>query len=427
MQSGMRQRKSYIDTMIGTGKLKLLFLLLFFFFQRIASAQFPTERIQELEQQLDAITSPVSSSGITISAKVLHADFNKTLYEYQPEIKVIPASITKLVTTACAYTKLGQSYNFQTVIYTDDNNINDGIVNGNLYIKGYGDPDLSSSDIMSLAEHIVTLNIRQVTGNIVADETYFDDQYYGLAGFYSGDTGPSYWPYVNALTLNKNEGYSNPALTAANLLGVDLVGLNVEVLGVTIAGKTPAGAMEVTKFSRPIYNVLSYMAKESDNQSAITVFKLLGAKLKSNPGSLTNGQEVIESFLTDLGVDRYSYEILEGSGLTRYNKVTADMYIKLLKFMYDDRFLFDYFLNSLSIAGKDGTLKNRMIGTQAEGNIYAKTGTLNGVSALSGYAIDKDNEIVIFYIVMNGFGSQTNRMRDVQDGFCITLAGFSRK
>ena len=251
---------------------------------------------------------------------------------------------------------------------------------------------------------MVKMNIRQITGNIVADETYFDTQYYGLAGYYSGDTGPSYWPYVNALTLNKNEGYSNPALTAANLLGVDLVGLNVEVLGVTIAGKTPTGAMEITKFSRPIFNVISNMMKESDNHSAITVFKLLGAKLKSNPGSLKNGQEVIESFLTDLGIDRYSYEILEGSGLTRYNQVTADLYIRVLKYMYDDRFLFDYFLNSLSVAGKDGTLKHRMIGTQAEGNVYAKTGTLNGVSALSGYLIDTDNEIVIFYIVMNGFG-----------------------
>ena len=413
--------------MFSTFKIKFHYLFLLFFLQRAAFSQISAERIQQLEHQLDTITSSVVSSGITLSAKVIHADFNKTLYEYKPEIKVIPASITKLITSACAYTKLGQSYNFQTVIYTDDNNINDGVVNGNLYLKGYGDPDLNSSDILSLSLQIAKMNIRQITGNIVADETYFDTQYYGLAGYYSGDTGPSYWPYVNALTLDKNQGYTNPALSAANLLAADLMSSNIEVLGVTIAGKTPQGAMEVTKFSRPIYNVLSNMAKESDNQSAITVFKLLGAKMKSNLGSLKNGQEVIESFLTDLGVDRYSYEILEGSGLTRYNQVNADLYIKLLKYMYDDRFLFDYFLNSLSVAGKDGTLKNRMIGTQAEGNVYAKTGTLNGVSALSGYVIDKDSEIIIFYIVMNGFGSQTNWMRDIQDSFCITLAGFSRK
>jgi D-alanyl-D-alanine carboxypeptidase len=94
--------------------------------------------------------------------------------------------------------------------------------------------------------------------------------------------------------------------------------------------------------------------------------------------------------------------------------------------MYDDRFLFDYFMNALSIAGKDGTLKNRMVGTQAEGNVFAKTGTLNGVSALSGYCIDKDNEVLIFFIVMNGFGGNANNMRSIQDDFAVTLAGFSK-
>jgi len=101
--------------------------------------------------------------------------------------------------------------------------------------------------------------------------------------------------------------------------------------------------------------------------------------------------------------------------------------MKLLKYMYDDRFLFDYFFNSLSVAGLDGTLKKRMIGTQGEGNIHAKTGTLNSVSSLCGYAVDNDSEILIFYIVMNGFGGKTTQMKNVQDNFAITLAEFSRK
>jgi D-alanyl-D-alanine carboxypeptidase/D-alanyl-D-alanine-endopeptidase (penicillin-binding protein 4) len=95
--------------------------------------------------------------------------------------------------------------------------------------------------------------------------------------------------------------------------------------------------------------------------------------------------------------------------------------------MYDDRFLFDYFLNSLSIAGKDGTLRNRMTGTSAEGNVYGKTGTLNGVSSLTGYVIDKDSEVIMFYIVMNGFGGNSKKMRDIQDEICILLAEFFRK
>ena len=203
--------------------------------------------------------------------------------------------------------------------------------------------------------------------------------------------------------------------------------MGVSVQGTSILGTTPNGAKEVAQISHSIYDILTYMNKESDNHSAITIFKLRAAKFKSNPGTLEEGQEVISSYLTEIGVDRYSYEILEGSGLTRYNKVNAELYMKLLKNMYDDRFAFDYFLNSLSISGKDGTLKNRLIGTEAEGNIYAKTGTLNGVSALCGYAINKDNEILMFYIVMNGFGGNANEMRAAQDDICITLTGFSRK
>jgi D-alanyl-D-alanine carboxypeptidase/D-alanyl-D-alanine-endopeptidase (penicillin-binding protein 4) len=294
-------------------------------------------------------------------------------------------------------------------------------------LKGFGDPDLNSSDIQYLSDVLTKRNIKEITGNIVADESYFDNEYYSLAGYYSGDTGPSYWPYVNALPLNKNEGYSNPAVSAGELLSSDLTSAGVTFTGTVISGTTPKAAKEIGRITHSIFDVISHMNKESDNHSAITIFKLLGAKMKSNPGSLKGGQEVIESFLSEIGIDRYSYEILEGSGLTRYNKVNADMYIKLLKYMYDDRFLFDYYFNSLSIAGKDGTLKKRMIGTEAEGNVHAKTGTLNNVSSLSGYIVDEDNEIILFFIVMNGFGGDFNFVKTVQDSFCISLAQFSRK
>jgi D-alanyl-D-alanine carboxypeptidase/D-alanyl-D-alanine-endopeptidase (penicillin-binding protein 4) len=405
-----------------------IFLCLFSLLLHSSSfGQFSSTKVEELQQRLDSIIAPVRDGGITVSAKVIHADYDKTLYEYKPETPMIPASITKLITSACALVKLGRSYNFLTLVYTDDNNLGDGVINGNIYIKGFGDPDLYSSDIDYLASTIIKSNIKEITGNIVADESYFDTEYYGLSGYYKGDTGPSYWPYITALTLNKNEGATNPAIEAATTLSADLQAAGITVTGSVISGKTPSGSKELARMSHSIFDVISNMNKVSDNLSAITIFKLLGAKIKSTPGSLDGGQDVISSFLTEIGVNRYSYEILEGSGLTRYNKVNADLYITLLKYMYDDRFLFDYYFNSLSIAGVDGTLKKRMIGTQGEGNIHAKTGSLNGVSSLCGYAVDKDNEILIFFIVMNGFGGSNLGMHNVQDDFAVTLADFSRK
>lgn len=403
-------------------KAALIFAVLFIY-QYTFAQKIPQANIDELSAKLDSICLPLKSAGIKVSCKVMHADFSKVLYELDPEIPMIPASITKLITGAAAFSKLGANYTIPTKVYTDDNDIKDGIINGNLYIKGYGDPDLNSGDIQTLADEITKKGIKQITGNIVADESYFDNVYKTLSGVYNSDTGPSYWPYVTALCLDKTYG----AMSVGNLLSSNLSYAGVTVDGAVIAGSTPSGVKEVAQISHSIYDVLAYMLKESDNHSAITIFKLLGAKYKNTPASLEDGQDVIISFLNEIGVDRYSYEILEGSGLTRYNKVNAELYMKLLKHMYDDRFLFDYFMNALTIAGKDGTLRKRMIGTEAEGNVYAKTGTLNSVSALSGYVINKDSEILIFYCVMNGFGGNALDMRAAQDDVCITLAGFSRK
>jgi D-alanyl-D-alanine carboxypeptidase/D-alanyl-D-alanine-endopeptidase (penicillin-binding protein 4) len=404
-------------------KAALIFSLLFIYQFSLSQVKISGQRVDELKGRLDSICLPLKSAGVKVSCKVMHADYNRVLYECDPEMEMIPASITKAIIAAASYQKLGANYNIPTIVYTDDNDFKDGIVNGNLYLKGFGDPDLNSGDIQTLAQEIVKRGIKEVTGNIVADESYFDNNYKSLSGVYSGDTGPSYWPYISALCLDKSTG----ALSAGEMLSYSLSAAGVTLSGGVIGGTTPKRVKEVAQISHSIYDVLSYMLKESDNHSAITMFKLLGAKFHSTPATLEDGQAVIIQFLSELGVDRYSYEILEGSGLTRYNRVNGELYMKLLKFMYDDRFLFDYYMNSLSVAGKDGTLRKRMIGTPAEGNVYAKTGTLNSVSALSGYVINRDNEILIFYIVMNGFGGNATEMRYAQDDVCIALSEFSRE
>ncbi len=404
-----------------------IFLLFLLFNSLCFGQKFSETKVNELQQNLDSLLFPVLFDGIKVSCMVMHADYSQVIYEFKPEEMMIPASITKLVTAGCAYYKLGANYNIPTIVYTDDKDIKDGIINGNLYLKGYGDPDLNSGDISYLARNLVEKGIKEITGNIIADETYFDTDYYTLSGNYGGDTGPSYWPYISALSLDKNTGRYDPATSAASLLSVELSAGGVTVQGTVISGSTPKGAKEISQVSHSIYDVISYMCKESDNHSALTMFKLLGAKYKDIPGSIEGGKYVIGQFLSEIGVNRNAYEILEGSGLTRYNRVSAEMYMRLLKYFYDDRFIFDYFMNSLTVAGKDGTLKKRMIGTNAEGNVFAKTGTLNGVSALSGYVIDADSEVLIFYIVMNGFKGNASAMRDVQDLVCMTLADFNRK
>ncbi|CAF4668597.1 unnamed protein product, partial [Rotaria sp. Silwood1] len=292
---------------------------------------------------------------------------------------------------------------------------------------GFGDPDLNSSDIRYLAKNILSKNITSITGNIIYDESFLDDTYYGLANYYSNDTKKQYWPYVNGLALDKNSGGYNPASSAASLLQTELQAGSVQLGGIIVAGITPTGAKQITDVSHSIFDVMTFMNKTSDNHSAITIFKVIGAKFKGAPGTLEKGQEAVNDFLVGMGSSRSSFEILEGSGLTRYNAVTSDLYIRMLKYMYDDEKIFDFFYRTLPIAGKDGTLSKRMIGTEAEGNVHAKTGTINSVSCLSGYAVTRDAELIIFYIAMNGFGGSSTGPRDKQDEICEAICQFSRK
>ena len=399
--------------------LKLSVLFLF-----VTSSVIAKDKIGDFQARIDSIISGVNYS---VSVQIVSAEKYDVLYQHDPQRKMIPASISKVVTAIAAMEYLGTGYKFSTIVYTDDIDITDGIINGNLYVKGYGDPDLNSSDIRFLAKNVLSKNIKEITGNIIYDESFLDDNYYSLANYYGNDTKKQYWPYVNGLSLDKNNGSYDPGSNVASLLQAELQGGNVKTDGIIVAGVTPESAKQVAEVSHSLFDVLSYMNKTSDNHSAITVFKVIGAKYKGAPGTLQKGNEAVNDLLTGMGNTRSSFEILEGSGLTRFNVVTSDLYVRMLKYMYDKEKDFDFFYRTLPIAGKDGTLSKRMIGTEAEGNVHAKTGTINSVSTLSGYAVSRDSELLIFYVAMNGFGGSSNGPRNMQDDICEAICQFSRK
>jgi len=388
----------------------------------IFSADREKDKLKNFQSAIDSIVNTINCD---VSIQIVSAMKYDVLYSYKPSTKMIPASITKVITSSTAINKLGVNYEFKTVVYTDDNNISDGVINGNLYIKGYGDPDFGYSDVLTLAKQVAGKNIKEITGNIIYDDTYLDAEHYGLANYYQSDTKANYWPYVNALCFDKNKS-GDPAYSVAKILSDQLAGTNIKLDGIIVAGTTPDESKEIAKVSRSIIDVLTYMNKVSDNHSAITVFKVIGANYVSVPGTLKKGEQAVIDFLTTIGVSRNQYEILEGSGLTRFNYVTSDLYIQLLKYLFDQEKTFDYFYNTLPIGGVDGTLKDRMINTEAEKNVHAKTGTINSVSTLTGYAVSRDSELLIFYIAMNGFGMNNKPIRKKQDSICELICKFSR-
>ncbi|MFN7133548.1 MAG: D-alanyl-D-alanine carboxypeptidase/D-alanyl-D-alanine-endopeptidase, partial [Myxococcales bacterium] len=188
----------------------------------------------------------------------------------------------------------------------------------------------------------------------------------------------------------------------------------LELRGIKVKGKIrkgrapdPAQALYV-HHSEPLDLILKRVNKNSSNFTAEMLVKTLGAQFRGVPGSWISGIDVIEQFLAEqVGIPRGTYVMKNGSGLNDTNRFSAAQTCKLLRHMYARFPLQPEFLSSLGIAGKDGTLHSRMAGTDAVGNLRAKTGTLENVSALSGYVQTKGGERFVFSLMVNDFPGRT--------------------
>ena len=151
----------------------------------------------------------------------------------------------------------------------------------------------------------------------------------------------------------------------------------------------------------------------------------LAASFNIYPVTARQGLDVIDSLMTLAGVQKNNYVIADGSGISRYNLVSAEQVLSVLKYMYSsDPYLFNIFLQSLPVGGVDGTIGKRMNNTDADGKVHAKTGTLRGVSCLSGYVTAKNDHLLAFSIMEQNFIDQTAYARYLQDKICQVLAEY---
>ncbi len=185
-------------------------------------------------------------------------------------------------------------------------------------------------------------------------------------------------------------------------------------------------AFEVERFSHKLDSVVTYLNKVSDNLSAETLLKVLGAEKKGVPGSAEAGATVVKEFLVEHGIDTTKIRIVDGSGLSRMDLTSPTVTVRLLETMYGSPH-FMTFYNSLPIAGIDGTIRSRMRRTPAAGNLHAKTGTLSGVTALSGYVKSADDEWLAFSMMMMNYPTQARVYRRVQDRIGVFLSRLRRE
>ena len=151
----------------------------------------------------------------------------------------------------------------------------------------------------------------------------------------------------------------------------------------------------------------------------------LGAEV-SGLGSLETGRQALEAFLEKAGIGAEPLDFSDGSGLSRTNLLTPESVVRLLQYM-ERHPRAEEFRDCLPVAGRDGTLKNRMKGTAAQGRVLAKTGTLKFVSSLSGYATNRDGTRMAFSIMANNTRGSPRKARRAIDAICALMAGSSWK
>ncbi len=324
------------------------------------------------------------------------------------------ASNTKLFTTATALARLGPDHRFRTRTLSSGRIDGNGTLHGNLYLKGGGDPALGTTGFMNsylggagtsisaLAKAVRRKGIRRVTGRLIGDDTVFD----GLRGV--ADSGYATSPWIGPLSgLSMNAGYtgaslsrfsSNPAKLAARTLARSLKAHGIAIRPEIAMKRAPAGAKPVARLLSPD---LTWNARvtnlNSNNFFAEMLLKNIGATVRGK-GTTHAGAVVVRRFAASQGV---KVKPVDGSGLTRSNRSSAKGVVRLLIRARHRPWGRDL-LDSLPAAGRDGTLGSRMRGSAAEGRCRAKTGTLTGVSALSGYCFNKSGRRFAFSILMNG-------------------------
>ncbi len=469
-------------------------------------------RIAELERG-----SPAALHGFW-GMQVMDLETGKIVYQRNAGKLFVPASNLKLFTAALALFRLGPDYRFHTRILASTPPGDDGVLRGDVYFVGGGDPTLSARKfpyepgpvrgdplrpLAELVDQIAARGIRRIEGDIVGDDSLYVWEPYPQ-GWDQDDTAWEYAAPVSALTLHDGAfrlsviagsepgapgriilkppleyytihnhvitvsrgesriwvewplgsseihvwGKVRPRAGRARLLAVRdpahyaawALARALRERGIAVTGRVRVHHRwmhEVKDFKRgdgappregfllaerpspPLYEILQYASKESRNLDMELVARQI-ALVRRGIGSRAAALEEMKEFLAEIGIAADEYRFFDSSGLSSLNLVTPRAIVKLLSFMYLSRER-DGWLDLMAVGGGDGTLRYRFRSRALRHRVLAKTGTLTGVSALSGYLELRPGRLLAFSILLNNYGTRTRPAREFIDGLVRIL------
>lgn len=420
------------------------------------------QRIAGLRQRLDELLSAAPLSRLRVGLTVVEAQSGDVLYAHNAERAYNPASNTKILTTVAALAALGSNWHWTTALHGVEPDAN-GVIHGDVELRGSGDPLLTPKGLGELARELAQRGVTRIEGRLLADGKFRDAEHPGMAAgedalvlnrdAYTvrvsptamGDPAtvsiapavPEFFSIENhAVTsrhrtrlqfgvrrddegryvvvvrgrINQRRGtYSrhmhvaDGASYAATVLRGALSVFGIEVTGGVARGGLRGDApLLAVHYSDPLADVCRVSNKPSDNFVADSIFKALGRARYGGAATLEKGARAVLDTLKPFGINPGAVTLVNGSGLTYENRVRPAGIARLLRTVYLDLALAPEFISSLSIGGVDGTLRHRFRGDDMRRLVRGKTGTLSTVSALSGY-VARNGRVLVFSILVNDF------------------------
>ena len=358
-------------------------------------------------QRVDSLLTPDLLTRSQVGLDIYDLTADSTILAFGADQLMRPASSEKVITAVTALSQLGTDFNFRTSLY-GEGSINDSTLEGNIYIKGGFDPRFGHDDLWALIHALDARGVRAIAGDVILDLSLKDSARLGWGWCWDDDNPP-----LTPLLYNQRDNFAAALSSALKDAGIRLAGSLIE-------GRISSGASLWTVRTHTIDQVLLRMMKQSDNLYAEALFYQLAARSGIAYADRKQAIAYIKELVRHQGLSPADFSFADGSGLSLYNYASPRLLTSFLRYAYAHEGIFLHLQPSLPLAGVDGTLRKRMTSGPAYANVSAKTGTLEGVSTLSGYCTAPNGHTLCFAIMNQGILRRSVAHR-FQDKVCEAM------